>query len=76
MDHPPGYRSDQYRANLGACESWSGHHDQDHRRVILIDIVEVKVSGLPFSCHIIYRIAGPGKIMNIHIVWNQQRFLG
>ena len=37
---------------------------------VLIDIVEVKVSGLPFSCHIICRILDRSKVIDIHIVWN------
>ena len=37
---------------------------------VLIDIVEVKVSGLPFSCHIICRILDWSKVIDIHIVWN------
>ena len=37
---------------------------------VLIDIVEVKVSGLPFSGHIICRILDRSKVIDIHIVWN------
>ena len=37
---------------------------------VLIDIVEVKVGGLPFSCHIICRILDRSKVIDIHIVWN------
>ena len=37
---------------------------------VLIDIVEVKVSGLPFSCHIICWILDRSKVIDIHIVWN------
>ena len=37
---------------------------------VLIDIVEVKVSGLPFSSYIICRILYWSKILDVHIVWN------
>ena len=37
---------------------------------VLIDIVEVKVSGLPFSGHIICWILDRSKVIDIHVVWN------
>ena len=37
---------------------------------VLIDIVEVKVSCLPSSSYIISRILNRCKIIDIHIIWN------
>ena len=37
---------------------------------VLINIVEVKVSRLPSSSHIIGWILDGGKIIDIHIIWN------
>ena len=37
---------------------------------VLVDIMEVKVSGLPFSCHVICWILDRRKIIDIHVVRN------